>query len=536
MRRGAKSLLMPVGVLLSGLLLTAAFPGWDYSWAAWMALVPLLYVLRGLTAKKAFLAGFAAGLVHYLTLGYWLLPTLQNYGGLPLAAALPAVVLLAAYLALYTGLFAMIIAGIRGGAGAALAAGPAVWVALEYVRTFLFSGFPWELLGYSQYQRLSLIQVADITGIYGISAAVVLVNLAIVFCWLAWRKKAWQQVPVSSRQAVLAAAAAGIVMAFIWGYGQWRMAQVEAGLVDAAGIRLTVVQGNIDQGQKWDETFRRTTVQKYLELAGRQPDQPTDQPTDLVIMPETALPFYFTHDRTLTAMVRRVVRRMNVYLLVGAPYFERRNGHYRLYNSAFLLSPDGEVTGRYDKAHLVPFGEYVPLGRWLPLGNLVAAVGDFDPGQPGRVIRMNETGLGVQICYEIIFPAGCRQMAANGADIIVNLTNDAWYGRTAAPYQHFSMAVLRAVETRRPVVRAANTGISGWVTPAGEIGDATPIFVDAVRTYSVPKGRGRTFYVRLGDLFAKICVIVTLFVLWRRYRTGPGAALPPGAFRVCYYI
>ncbi|MFP4446027.1 MAG: apolipoprotein N-acyltransferase [Desulfosudaceae bacterium] len=528
MRRGTKSLAVPVGVLLSGLLLTAAFPRWDYSWAAWMALVPLLYVLRGLAAKKAFLAGFAAGLVHYLTLGYWLLPTLQNYGGLPLAAALPAVALLAAYLALYTGLFAMIIAGIRGGAGAALAAGPAIWVALEYVRTFLFSGFPWELLGYSQYQRLALIQVADITGVYGISAAVVLVNLAIVCCWLAGRKKTWQQVPVSSRQALLGVTAAALVIGFIWGYGLWRIGRVEAGLADAACRRLTVVQGNIDQGHKWDETFRRTTVQKYLELAGRQPDLPPD----LVIMPETALPFYFTHDRSLTAMVRRAVRRMNVYLLVGAPYFERRDGQYALYNSAFLLSPAGEVTGRYDKAHLVPFGEYVPLGRWLPLGNLVTAVGDFDPGRPGRVIRMDGTGLGVQICYEIIFPGGSRQMAANGADIIVNLTNDAWYGRTSAPYQHFSMAVLRAVETRRPVVRAANTGISGWVTPTGQIGDATPIFVDAVRTYAVPKGSGRTFYVRLGDLFAKICVIVTLFVLWRRYRTGPGATLPPGSSRL----
>lgn len=501
--------------VLSGLLLTAAFPRWNFAAAAWVALVPLLYSLRNVSSWKSFGPGFAAGLVHYLTLGYWLMPTLKNYGGLPLPAALIFSLLLAAYLAIYIGVFAMIVTGIRSGPAITLLTAPAAWVTLEYIRTFLFTGFPWELLGYSQYQQLSLIQLADLTGVYGLSFVIVLVNTALFLAGLALLQKKWQEVRVKKRPALAAVLGALILVAVVWGYGQWRLSRVGQDMSRAEHHRLAVIQGNIDQSLKWDEEFRLDSVRKYLDLAAR----PEARRADLVVMPETAMPFYFNYDKNLAAMVSRFARDQEIHLLTGAPTVFSQGNDYELYNSAYLIAPTGEVTGRYDKSHLVPFGEYVPLGKWLPLiDRLVVAVGDFEPGDPGRVLNLDNRRLGIQICYEIIFPGGCRQLVAGGADIIINITNDAWYGRTGAPYQHFSMTVLRAVENRRAVVRAANTGISGWVDPRGRIRDATSIFVESVRSYQVPEGRGQTVYGRLGDLFAKFCVIATLFVLWRKYR------------------
>jgi len=255
-------------------------------------------------------------------------------------------------------------------------------------------------------------------------------------------------------------------------------------------------------------------VEKYLALAS----QAIDHDPDLIVMPETALPFYFFYEKELTDMVRRRARETGVFYLAGAPFFQQDMERAHFYNSAFLINPDGEVMGRYDKTHLVPFGEYVPFGEFLPfIEKLVAGVGDFSPGKADHVIYMNGCGLGVQICYEIIFPDICRRMVKNGADIVINITNDAWYGRTGAPYQHFSMTVFRAVENRRSLVRSANTGISGFIDPAGRIRESTGLFVDAVQVYRVPVKSGQTFYTGKGDLFAKSCAMLLLFVLCQRY-------------------
>jgi apolipoprotein N-acyltransferase len=252
-----------------------------------------------------------------------------------------------------------------------------------------------------------------------------------------------------------------------------------------------------------------------------------------VVWPETAVPFYLMSDRALTRKVLDGIRETGAHFVIGSPAFERTETGIDFFNSAYLMTPDGRPAGRYDKVHLVPFGEYVPLQQWLPfVRKLVAHVGDFKTGEKGETLPMagrrmrgrSEGGIdlriGVLICYEIIFPDLSRAAAANGAGLLVNVTNDAWYGRSSAPYQHFSMAVFRAVENKRALVRSANTGISGFIDPVGRVGGATPLFVDAAAAQSVPVLTEKTVYTRTGDWFAASClgmtIIITLWLFFRR--------------------
>ena len=227
-------------------------------------------------------------------------------------------------------------------------------------------------------------------------------------------------------------------------------------------------------------------------------------------------------------MVSDAVRRTEATFLIGSLSYAVKTAGPVFYNSAYLLGPDGGVQGKYDKAHLVPFGEYVPLRRWLPfLGKMVAQVGDFEAGQKGLTLAWAPHRLGIQICYEIIFPGLSRAMALNGADLLVNLTNDAWYGRSSAPFQHFMITVFRAVENRRTLVRAANTGISGFVDPVGRVHSATSLFEDAAVTRSIPILKDRSVYTRWGDLFAGVCLAVSaalMIMAGIRRRFGPRRA------------
>ena len=510
--RTFKKVLLPA--LISGLLLTAAFPEAGLSWLAWVALVPLLFSLADLSSKEGFAAGFFTGWIHFLTLGYWLITTIMTYGGVPLLPALMFYLGLAACLAVYFGLFGLLLARLRAGPTVVMAAVPFIWVGLEFLRAHLFTGLPWGLLGYSQFERLDLIQIADIAGVYGISFVIVLTNAALT-CLLLWlTKRPWRKMPVKKGTVIVMTAAVLFCLGATGGYGRWRLGKVANALATVPSLTIAVIQGNINQGQKWDRAFRLAVIKKHLALARRT----VDKDPDLIVMPETAMPFYFFYEQDLTDMVLAAARDSGTFILTGAPSFETIPGGILSYNSAFLINPAGNVLGRYDKTHLVPFGEYVPFGQYLPfIDKLVAGVGDFTPGTSGRVLSMNGCRLGVQICYEIIFPAICRKMVDNGAEIIVNITNDAWYGRTSAPYQHFSMTVLRAVENRRSLVRAANTGISGFIDPTGHIRDKTGLFVDSTPVYQVPIINGRTFYNRTGDVLAICCLLIVLSVPTREF-------------------
>jgi apolipoprotein N-acyltransferase len=489
--------------LLAGVLQTSAFPSLGVYPLAGVALVPLLLALRDVSARDAFRLGFAAGLIHTLTLLYWIAHTVSTYGQLPLALAIGILMLLCAYIAAYTGLFAALAVKSGGRPSTMPLILASLWTGLEYLRGNLLTGFPWGFLGHSQFPARPLIQIADITGVYGISWLLLLINGAVLLLILARSGKAWQGIAVTRRTAWGWSLAAMGLLAGVLAYGWRQTARYERLSEAAPAIRVAVIQGNIPQDQKWDPAFQIGTTKKYIQLSRKA----VAADPDLVVWPETATPFYLFHNAVLTRLVLQGLASTGKPFIIGSPYVEARDGRSEYHNSAFLFDAQAEPVGRYDKAHLVPFGEYVPLRRWLPfLGKIVAQVGDFDAGQPGGVLSAGGPAIGPLICYEGIFPDLARTATRNGADLLVNLTNDAWYGRTSAPHQHFALAAFRAVENRRPLVRAANTGISGFVDASGRAYGKTLLFEDAVTIERVASTQEWTFYTRHGDLFAIICL------------------------------
>jgi len=496
--------------ILSGVLLTGAFPKIGVDWLAWIALVPLLYAVKDLSADAGFRVGFITGLVHFLSLLYWLVPVMRTYGYLPLFLSVSILILLAAFLALFIALFATALTAVGQKPAACLVLTPMIWVALEYIRSFIFSGFPWELLGYSQYNRLQLIQISDILGVYGLSALIAFVNGAVFIALLYFVKRRWQQTDIAKKLAAGSMMAAILAVALTWSYGHWRLKAIDSLITAAPKTRISVIQGNIDQAVKWDPAFQIDTIKRYNQLSASV----SKQKPDLIVWPESATPFYFLYDVAPSEMVFEGIRQSGTDFLIGSPSFLRTDGVVQYYNSAYLIIPEKKTMGKYDKTHLVPFGEYVPFKEWLPfLGKIVAQVGDFRAGKVGNTLPWRQEQLGVQICYEIIFPGLSRAMAKNGASILINITNDAWFGKTSGPYQHFSMTVFRAVENRRSLARSANTGISGFIDPAGRILASTDLLQDAVATQLVPMLKERSIYTQIGDLFARICLALALLIM-----------------------
>ena len=490
--------------VLSGLLLAASFPGPGYSFLAWFALVPFLFALRGQTVRTGLLLSFLFGLVFFCGTVSWVFNSIHVYGHVTLLPASFITLLFCVVLALFIAPFGAVIVHVRATRpGIVFLAAPAVWVTLELARTHLFSGFPWALAGYSPYRTLPVIQVADLAGVYGISFVIVLVNTALAEL-------------ISGRKRFAPLLTAALVLIAVLGYGYHRL-NAETG---SGSITVTVVQGNIEQDKKWDPAYQSEVIATYKRLTLKA----IEQKPDLVIWPETATPFYLEGADdpypALTNDLRRFVRSGGIPLLTGSPTYENKDRRRLLRNSAFLLDRDGMTKNVYHKIHLVPFGEYVPLKKSLLffVEKMVQAGDDFQTGTGHTVMKVrlpagDAVAIGTVICYEIIFPDLVRRFVNEGATVITTITNDAWFGRTGAPYQHFSMAVLRAVENRVPVARAANTGISGFIDAKGRILETSGIFTEAYLTRTLVPGSTKTFYTRYGDVFAWLCVLVTVVVV-----------------------
>jgi len=492
---------------LSGLLLVLSFPQFDLGLLAWWALVPLLLAIRNKSWKTGFGQGFLAGLIYYAGTLSWVVISMHLYGMVPLPVSYLVMLLLAAYCALYVGVFAALLQAFRSeGARYLLWTAPALWVSLELLRTYLFSGFPWALLGYSQYQNLPVIQIADMTGVYGVSFLVVLVNVLLA----AFVQVNFFKVATTETRLQFPWIQAAVCLLLISGaltYGYWRLSP-HAHFFSEHPLRIGLVQANIDQARKWDAVFRQETIDRYKRLTAQ-----AAKGTDLVIWPEAATPFLFEVEAGYQEELLRFVREQGVSLLFGSPAtaIENSTNQLRLFNSAFLVSADGRILDRYDKIHLVPFGEYVPLKNILSfLDKMVVGIGDFLPGNGPAVLQGPGGQFGVVICFEVIFPDLVRRFVAQGADYMITITNDAWFGRSSAPHQHFGMVVFRAVENRVYFARAANTGISGFIDPYGRVLRKSEIFTEAVLTGEIRTGGPRTFYTAYGDLFAGACVILTL--------------------------
>jgi apolipoprotein N-acyltransferase len=493
----------------SGGLLVLAFPTPDMGGLAFVALVPLLLAIRGEAPARAFCWGTITGLLFYLWSISWVTRTMTTYGGLSVPVSGLVLLALAGYLALYIGLFCY---GTSFLAGAGwlidVLAPPALWVALEYLRTYALTGFPWALLGYTQYRSVSLLSIASVTGVYGLSFLVVLVNAALA------------RVAATAEARARTVGLAGAIILTL--FCSARLLSPSSAPADSRQeLEVALVQGNIDQSLKWDPAMQAKTIELYrrlsLEAAKGSPA--------LIVWPETAVPFFLRYEPALRGRVMDIAAETGSYLLVGSPDIEpsgtgSEGSRYR--NSAFMISPHRELLGRYDKIHMVPFGEYVPLKSVLFfVQKLAYGIGDFEGGRTYTIFDLPRGRFGATICYEVIFPDQVRRYVKEGADFLVNITNDAWFGRSAAPAQHLAMAALRAAENNRYLIRAANTGISAIVDPGGRILQASDLFVPTVVSGRIRREQGETFYTRYGDLFAWSCVALVVAVFMARWAWNP---------------
>jgi apolipoprotein N-acyltransferase len=490
-------------------LLALSFPRFGHSALAWIALAPLLASLTVVvrrraaaprhSSRRAFTLGLLSGFVYFVGTIYWTSQVMSQYGDLPTWVAVLLMLALAAYLALYPAIFAVVIERLRRAFGpAALLLAPAVWVTTELARTYVFTGFPWVVLGYSQATVLPIAQLASLVGVYGVSALVVLVNVAFVASALASARWRWWAV--------------GVTVVAVAGTALWGSARIADGALTRSGtpFRVALVQGNVAQDQKWDQARAATILQTYLDLSLGA----SARGARLIIWPESSLPFLFQEDPAAGDALRLLAFRTHSYLLFGSDQIERQFTPPRYFNSAFLLDPAGTVAGVYRKMHLVPFGEYVPVKRLLFFaGPLVAAVSDFSAGEQMVMMPVAGHPTSTAICYEVVYPDLARQATARGSQLLTTITNDAWFGRSSAPWQHFEQATLRAIEQGRYLARAANTGISGIVDPYGRVVLRSGIFEQAVLVGEIRFLTDRTVYARTGDLFAYLCAILTLGAL-----------------------
>ena len=484
---------------VSGALLALCFPSFGHPTFAWIALVPLLVALAGQPSPlRGFSLGLLTGTVHFAVTVYWIPRVMIEHGGLTAPTSSVAYLLLVAYLALFPAAFGAAVVVLHRCFGLrTLFYAPMLWVTSELGRIHLFTGFPWELLGYSQTPILPIAQVASLFGVLGLSALVVFGNTALAYTVLVVDRRCWRPL-----------AGAALVVLGSAGFGTWRL-QDDSLNGAGAPLRVAAVQGNVAQHEKWNPAFRDSILGNYLALTRMA----VEDGARLIIWPEAATPFAFNSDPVAAAPIRRLAQDAGVHLLIGTTHVTF-DDEPRYYNAAVMVDDDGEMAGVYRKQHLVPFGEYVPFRRALFfVSPLVETAGNFSAGPGPEVLLMDGHPVGMAICYEIIYPGLVRGLVARGSRLLTTVTNDAWYGRTSAPYQHFQQATMRAIEQGRFLVRAANTGISGAVDPYGRVLASTPLFESHVITVDVRLLDHRTLYSRIGDLLAYACAMVTVILL-----------------------
>jgi len=495
----------------------------DFGWiAAWLAPLFLILALRGVKPRRAFSLGFLAGLVAHSAVLHWIYVVTVTYGHASPVVGVIAPILLAAYIASFTALFGVAGAWLRRGRLASPFALAALWTALDHLRSFAFTGFPWATLGYAQHQNLALMPLVAWTGVYGLSFLSVLGGAAIsrFFELPPPHSDSTPRFRPSKRRWDAWAALGVVVLAHALGMAASQPAN------DWPTVRIAVLQGNIDQGLKWSPEWAAQTLAIYDELTRSA----VAGGAEIVVWPETAVPGSPDADPALWERLSALAREEGAILVVGGVGIDGFDsvtreptglGEVRLYDSAFFFDATGSGRGRYDKTHLVPFGEYLPFRRIL--GHFIRAIAtgsagrDVSPGETPRSLLLPGVGegtgesavtVGVPICYELLFPDLVRRFVADGAGVLLAITNDAWYGRTGAPYQFLVMTAMRSAEGRVWTARAANTGVSALIDERGQVRKRTRIFERGFLVGDVPvrpPGIDDSFYVRRGNLFAWAC-------------------------------
>jgi apolipoprotein N-acyltransferase len=445
---------------------------------------------------------------------YWIAETVSTFGGQSVVVGALVAGVLVAYLALFPAAFALILARfsqVFGSRGLLLA--PAVWVTTELGRQYVWVGFPWILLGYSQVTVLPVAQAASLVGVYGLSALVASVSTAAALLVVDRGRTRW---------VVAGAVALCLAIEVFWGHSRLNSSPL---LTRGQPVRVAVLQGNVAQEQKWDPAKREAITDLYLGMTRRA----LAQGATFIMWPESSYPVFFEQDILGAAAVRRLAVDSGATLLIGSDQVEPVRSsrstdgpQSRYYNAAFLVKPDGSTGAVYRKMQLVPFGEYVPLKSLLFfVGPIVEAVSDFSPGTDPVLLPIGGHTASTAICYEVIFPNLIRKFVRDGSELLTTITNDAWYGRSSAAYQHWEQASMRSIEQGRYLARAANTGISGFVDPYGRILKKTDLFEPAIVVEDVRFLTDRTVYNRIGDLVAWASLAVTIAALLATRRRRP---------------
>jgi apolipoprotein N-acyltransferase len=505
-----------LAAIVSGLFLGLSQPKadlWPFAWFAW---VPLILVVRGQSPKRVFQLAYAAHLTAFAVSLYWIEVVVRVFGSVPFFLSWIPLALLIGYLAAYGGVAfwgARKLEVLRPGFSM-LWALPVFLTASEWLRGNLFTGFPWAHPAYSQYEQLRFIQASDVVGIDGLLFALASASVGIVAAVdIVRARKVANAVAVKQSVGILVVATVIVTAAF--GYGSWRLQDVRKQMAAADdSVKVALVQGNVDQSQKWDRRFRETTLAKYEthSLAA------AEEGANLVIWPETAAPFYFEPQFEDESSLRLVSlsKKMQTYLFFGAPAADYLEGKLRSFNRAYLLNREGTEIASYDKAHLVPFSEYIPL-PWMFgwIDKLVPVVGNFATGGKRRALAIPGARFGPLICYESIFPEEVREFVDDGAQMLTIITNDAWFLRTSATYQHISMAALRAAENHVPVLQAGNTGVTAFIAADGSLQASLPIFEEGYLLRDVNLVTINSFYASHGEVFAYLILVVTgLLAVW----------------------
>jgi apolipoprotein N-acyltransferase len=532
-------------VILSAGLQIVIFPLPNLYWLSWIAVAPLLVAilrtrapetlqldgkarLRPATPWQGFLLGYVCGIFWAAGTCYWIFDTMHHYGGLPIPVAVLALILFCMYIGLYHGMFGLLLAWAAGwklggsktvesklgASGAcirrALVAVPFLWVAVELARTRI-TAFPWELLGYSQTGNFALTRIATLVGIYGLSFEIVLVNSVFAAAFLAAKER---------RKWLLAAACAAVA---ILQAGQWLAPPPLP--TDHTAL---LVQPNIpiQEGAMWTKEYFQGTLRDLtavsLHPTGEHPaGEEAGLRYDLIVWPESPSPFY-TNDPLFRDAVSAMARQSGTWVVAGAigvtPTMHSGGESSQIFNSAALVDPQGRWVGRYDKVHLVPFGEYLPFPQVFAFaGGLTKEVGEFQRGASRAPLEAGGGQLGMFICYESIFPDEVRQGPLRGAQVLVNISNDGWYGDSGAWKQHLQQTQMRAIENGRWLLAGTNTGMTASIDPYGRIVAATPRKVRTALAAPYALISGTTFYTRHGDWFAYLCAIISAGALLARF-------------------
>ena len=504
-------------VLASAILQILIFPLPGVYILSWFAITPLIIALlrarpagelevvgsvklQPATPGQGFLLSFACGIIWYAGTCYWIFDTMRQYGGLNGPMALLVLFLFCCYLGLYHGLFGLLLALLASPRDdrRALVLAPFLWVGVELARTSI-TGFPWNLLGIAQVDNVALCRIAGWTGVYGISFEIALVNVALAAAFL---------VPRAKRGAMLVAALAAAVV-----LQAGRLVEAPAAPANRAAL---LVQQNVPMQADWSPAYLQETLSDLTQLTV---NSAKTGKIDLIVWPESPAPF-FTNDAKFRDAMSQLARDTNVWMVVGAigSNSSQPNSEGLLFNSAALISPTGDWSSRYDKVHLVPFGEYLPFPSLFAFaGGLTKEVGEFAHGTSHAPLQAGEQRLGLLICYESIFPDEVRQSANQGAEVFVNISNDGWYGDSGAYAQHLNQTRMRAIENDRWLLSATNTGVSASVDPWGRIAARIPRKQRTTLVAPYALTSVTTFYTRYGDWFAYACAIISAGALFARF-------------------